>query len=173
MNSFLGEIKMFAGNYAPRNYSLCNGQILAVNQYSALFSLVGTTYGGDGRTTFGLPDCRGRIAMNQGQGPGLTHRVQGQRFGTEEVTLSSSQLPQHSHPVYVSDQAPTSNDASNAFIAKDTHYIAPNTAGAVQGAMAAGTIQNNVTETEAHPNRMPYLCLNFIICMTGVYPSRN
>ncbi len=94
---FLAEIKMFGGNFAPRNYALCDGQLLPVSQYSALFSLLGTTYGGDGRTTFGLPDLRSRFAMHKGHGPGLSNRLLGTESGQEQVTLSAGQIPPHTH----------------------------------------------------------------------------
>src|SRR3954453_18765030 len=94
---FIGEIKLFAGNFAPRGYALCNGQLLAISQNPALFSILGTTYGGNGQTTFGLPDLRGRVPMHAGQGPGLTPRSLGEQSGTETVTLLSTQMPAHSH----------------------------------------------------------------------------
>ena len=96
---FLGEIKMFGGNFAPRGYALCNGQLLAIQQNTALFALLGTTYGGNGQTTFALPDLRGRVPMSSGQGPGLTSRTLGEMSGSENVTLLSNQMPAHNHSV--------------------------------------------------------------------------
>ena len=94
---FIGDIRMFAGNFAPRNYALCDGQLVAISQNNALFSLLGTMYGGDGRTTFGLPEMRGRIPVHAGQGPGLSPRTWGQKAGTENVTITVNQLPSHTH----------------------------------------------------------------------------
>jgi microcystin-dependent protein len=98
-NPFLGQVIIFAGNFAPKGWAFCNGQLLAISQYTALFSLLGTTYGGDGRTTFGLPDLRGRVAVSAGQGPGLSNYTLGEQTGTETVTLSTQQMPQHNHIV--------------------------------------------------------------------------
>ncbi len=113
---FVGEIRMFAGNFAPRGWAFCDGQLLAVSQNDALFSLLATVYGGDGRTTFGLPDLRGRIPIHAGTGPGLSPRRLGAKFGTEEETLTVNQLPSHSHTLQVSTAAATQNSPSGEFI---------------------------------------------------------
>ena len=118
-NPYIGEIRLFAGNFAPVGFAFCNGQLLAISENSALFALIGTIYGGDGQTTFALPDLRGRLPMHQGTGPGLTTRVIGQQFGTETVTLTTAQIPAHSHPVLCSS-APSSAGPAGAFWAQTT-----------------------------------------------------
>src|SRR5665213_445536 len=115
---FLGEIRMFGGNFAPRGWQLCNGQLLAISQYSALFSILGTTYGGNGTTTFGLPNFQGTVPISQGRAPSGTTYVLGETSGTENVTLLSNQMPMHNHLVSVSAQAATQVDPTNALIAE-------------------------------------------------------
>ena len=166
---YVGEIKMFAGNFAPRGWALCDGQLLAVSQNDALFSLFGTIYGGDGRTTFGLPDMRGRIPVHAGNGPGLTNRVIGQRSGVERVTLAERELPSHNHGAvaHSSENANTTSPAGTV-PAQPTHdfYVedAPNVALHSHAVLAVGG-------SESHNNMMPTLCLNFIVALFGVYPS--
>jgi microcystin-dependent protein len=168
---FVGEIRMFAGTFAPRGWALCDGQLLAVSQNDALFSLFGTIYGGDGRTTFGLPDLRGRIPIHEGSGPGLTPRNIGARAGQENVTLTTNQLPSHSHPLQAStdiaDQAaPTGNVTAQPGTA-DLYFAA-----APVGAMASSAI-TNTGGSQPHTNVMPFLCIHFIVALVGIYPSRN
>lgn len=171
---FIGEIKMFAGNYAPRNWAFCNGQLLAVSSNDALFSLLGTMYGGDGRTTFGLPDMRGRLPVHLGNGPGLTDRRIGAKGGIEQVTLTTNQIPAHSHQLTgASTRADKANPAGSVFAhqsstgdqqflnyADDTKVMAPSAIG------YTGRGQN-------HNNMPPFQCINFIIALVGVYPSRS
>jgi microcystin-dependent protein len=167
----VGEIRIFAGNFAPRNFAFCDGQLIAVSQNDALFSLLGTTYGGDGRTTFGLPDLRGRVPVHMGQGPGLSNRPMGQRSGTERVTLAVTQLPSHTHALMASaDVGSTPNPGGNV-TARSTSVdlysdAAPTTAMASQAITSVGGGQE-------HDNMMPYLGIRFIIALAGVYPSRN
>lgn len=171
---FIGEIKMFAGNFAPQGYAFCDGQLLPISQYSALFSILGTTYGGDGRTTFALPDLRGRIPMHPGQGPGLSLRRLGERSGQESVKLSESDMPAHNHTVYGTQEAADSNSPENALWATTEgnprkiydSSPAPNAAMNPRAISSAGGDQ-------AHENRQPYLCVNFIIAIEGLYPSRG
>jgi microcystin-dependent protein len=152
---FVGEIRMFAGNFAPRGWALCDGQLLAVSQNDALFSLLGTIYGGDGRTTFGLPDLRGRIPVHEGSGPGLTPRSLGQRGGSETVTLSESQLASHGHRLRAVGARGTSGDPQGRLLAGSTvnAYGAPTNPGSMSADAldAAG--------------------VNFIIALFGVFPS--
>ena len=170
---FLGEIKMFAGNFAPRNWALCDGQLLSVSQAQALFSLLGTLYGGDGRTTFGLPDLRGRVPIHAGSGPGLTPRNQGQRGGQETASVNVNQLPSHTHSMQGSsafggDTSPANNlpaTGSGAFLYKGV----PGTT----VAMDADAIGSSGGSALPHNNVMPFLCVNFIVALFGVYPSRN
>lgn len=166
---FIGEIKMFAGTFAPRSWALCDGQLLSIPQYDALFSLLGTIYGGDGRTTFGLPDLRGRIPLHQGTGPGLTPRPIGQKSGQENVTLSVAQLPPHGHTLNASaEQADATTVAGNlrARTAEDAYSTSPDVTLASAAIAATGG-------GASHANVQPFLCINFIIALVGVYPSRS
>lgn len=171
---FVGEIRMFAGNFAPRGWAFCDGQLLAVSQNDALFSLFGTIYGGDGRTTFGLPDLRGRIPVHQGTGPGLSPRPLGQKTGTEKVTLTLNQFPSHSHMVQASNNAATSTTLNGRVLARgvepnDTFYVAP---GGTQNPLINGMVANT-GGSRSHTNMMPSLAVNFIVALVGVYPSRH
>ena len=171
---FIAEVKIFAGNYAPRGYAFCNGQLLPIAQNSALFSLIGTTYGGDGRSTLGLPDLRGRAAMHPGNGPGLTPRRLGERGGQETVPLSSGQLPAHNHTANVTLTPGNQDDPqADAYLAGGataaTHLYAP--AGtALNGKMAP---LPSFGGSQPHNNLQPFLTMNFIIALVGVYPSRG
>lgn len=172
--SFLGEIRMFAGNFAPRNWAYCDGQLMSIAQHDALYSLLGTVYGGDGRSTFGMPDLRGRAPIHQGAGVGLTRRDMGGRFGTEYVSLTATEMPQHNHPMQASLDSAEVSSPENAVIAsqkgEDTLFgpgvvdrmteLSPDAVG------YAG-------ESVPHENMMPYLALNFIICLQGTYPQRS
>jgi microcystin-dependent protein len=172
---FVGEIKMFAGNFAPRGYAFCDGQLLAVSQNDALFSLYGTIYGGDGRTTFGLPDLRGRIPLHQGQGPGLSDRRLGSKGGTEKETLTLNQTPGHTHTAQASNNPATSATLNGNVLAKgvdtsDKFYVGPVTG--QQRPMVAGMVANT-GGSRSHSNLMPTLCIHFIVALVGIYPSRH
>lgn len=169
---FVGEIRMFAGNFAPRGWAFCDGQLLAVSQNDALFSLLGTIYGGDGRTTFGLPDLRGRIPIHAGQGPGLSNRRLGSKAGAEKVTLTTNQLPSHNHGNLQGTGA-TANSTSpsgrvtgsvpNGLIYRES----------TPDSNMASTLITNTGGSRSHTNLMPFLCINFIIALVGIYPSRH
>ncbi len=167
---FVGEVRMFAGNFAPRGWALCDGQLLAVSQNDALFSLLGTIYGGDGETTFGLPDLRGRIPLHAGSGPGLSPRALGARGGAEAVTLTVNQLPSHDHgPMQFSSAAGVSNDPAAAVPAASPSndlWIED-----VQTANLDATTVSITGGSGSHNNLMPYLCINYIIALFGIYPS--
>ena len=168
---FVGEIRMFAGNFAPRGWAFCDGQLLAVSQNDALFSLLGTIYGGDGRTTFGLPEMRGRIPVHPGSGPGLTPRRLGEKAGTEKETLTVNQLPSHRHAMQASTDA--ADNASpqgrvNAQSAVVDQYIQDDP----DQALASAAV-SSVGGSRSHTNLMPTLCINFIIALVGIYPSRH
>jgi microcystin-dependent protein len=169
-NPFLGEIQLFGGNFAPRGWALCSGQLLPISQNDALYSLVGTTYGGDGQVTFGLPDLRGRRPVSQGQGPNLSNYVLGQVGGVEAVTLSTPELPGHTHQVLaVAGTASASSPAANAWAAwPDNQYTTGSPSGQLAAASTAVAGGN-----QSHDNLSPYLVVNFIIALQGVYPSRN
>ncbi len=169
---FIGQISMFAGNFAPLNYALCSGQLLAISQNTALFSLLGTTYGGDGVSTFALPDLRGRVPMHMGSGVGLTPRVIGQVFGTENVSLTTAQLPAHTHQAHCSTGG-TTDSPVNAFAGVDpAGNVAQYKMGAANASMNAAAIGGAGSDLP-HTNTQPLLAINFIIALFGVFPSRN
>lgn len=165
---FLGTITLFAGNFAPRGYIFCQGQLLLISQFSALFSLIGTSYGGDGQNTFALPNLACRAAVHQGQGPGLSNYAIGQSIGVETVTLTPTQLPTHSHSVSASSATGSSGPAG-AFWAQPGSglYYSP-AANAPMNAAALAFAGGN----QPHENMMPFLALHFIISMDGIFPSR-
>lgn len=169
---FVGEVRMFAGNFAPRGWAFCDGQLLAVSQNDALFSLFGTIYGGDGRTTFGLPDMRGRLPVHAGTGPGLSNRRLGAKGGTENVTLTTNQLPSHSHNIKASNQPATSTTPnSTSSVGKAVGYDPY-----IQEPGNELMNSNNVSSiggSRSHTNLMPFLCVNFIVSLFGIYPSRQ
>ncbi len=171
---FVGEIRMFAGNFAPRGWAFCDGQLLAVSQNDALFSLLGTIYGGDGRTTFGLPDLRGRIPIHAGSGPGLNPRRLGAKDGVEKVTVATSQLPSHTHPLQgVNTIANDPNPENHTVGISSTFdfYQTTNASGG-GGEMSTQAI-TSVGGSRSHTNLMPYLCIHYIIALFGIYPSRQ
>ncbi|NOQ63169.1 MAG: phage tail protein [Methyloprofundus sp.] len=167
-DSFTGEIRMFAGNFAPRGWAFCNGQLLNISQYDALFSLLGTNYGGDGRSSFGLPDMRGRIALHAGSGQGLSSVSIGHKGGQESVTLSANELSSHSHRVTATNKESNQADPTNHGLSQGEIYsnASPSTN------MNAAAIANTGGNT-SHNNLMPTLCIHYIISLEGVYPSRN
>jgi len=169
---FVGEIKMFAGNFAPRNWALCDGQLLAISQNSALFSLLGTIYGGDGRTTFGLPDMRGRIPIHPGTGPDLTNRPLGSKSGSENVTLTINQIPAHNHSSASTNAANKSNPADNKLADSGSKQIYTDQAGSPPATLSSLT-SPSIGGSQRHSNIMPYLCIHYIIALFGIYPSRN
>lgn len=195
---FLGEIIMFAGNFAPRGWAFCNGQLLSIQQNSALFAILGTTYGGDGQATFGLPNLQGRVPVHQGQSPGTSLYTLGQVSGTENVTLTVNELPAHSHtvalsgtgnvsvalgassangnastpgPTTVPAKVPNGLAALNAFstTAPDTTLLPVSTTTTVNVNGNTGVVGNNLPV----PIVQPYVVVNFIIAIEGIFPSRN
>lgn len=166
---FVGEIRMFAGSFAPRGWAFCDGQLLAVSQNDALFSLFGTIYGGDGRTTFGLPDLRGRIPIHAGAGPGLSDRRLGSKGGTEQVTLTANQIPSHSHPWQASGDGASAALPKEAALAATTTNVYHSSANLVG---MNGAMVGNTGGSQPHTNLMPTLCIHFIVALFGIYPSR-
>lgn len=169
---FIAEIRIFAGNFAPRGWAFCNGQLLPIAQNTALFSLIGTTYGGDGRTTTALPDLQGRSVMHPGRGPGLTDRRLGQKGGVSSVTLAESQIPNHAHSMYLNGSITgDSNNPANKLFAQSAVPEA--------SIYASSSPTQNIDELspqgggQAHNNTQPYLGINFIIALVGLYPSRS
>ncbi len=173
---FIAEIRIFAGNFAPKGWAFCDGQLLPVSQNTALFSLMGTTYGGDGRTTTALPNLKGRAPMHPGNGPGLTSRRLGEKGGVETVTLSEAQMPSHSHTLRGSTGAadeegekdPTGNVAGEPQLANSVY--SPSTANLVDLSSDTSVSQGG---GQAHNNMQPYLAMYFIIALVGLYPSRS
>lgn len=162
---FLSEIKIVSFNFAPKGWALCNGQLLPINQNQALFALLGTTYGGNGQTNFALPNVRGRVPIHMGNGHTL-----GEAAGSTAVTVNIQQLPTHTHPLNGTIVAATLDTPTNNLVAKTSinSFGGP----ASLGALAAGTV-TNVGGSQPHNNMMPYLVLNFIIALQGIFPSRN
>ena len=171
---FLAEIRMFGGNFAPRGWALCNGQLMSISQNTALFALLGTTYGGDGRVTFGLPNLQGSTPMQQGQGAGLSPRYLGEVGGSPYVTLINSEMPQHTHTALAVDDAGTTPDPTN------------NTWGqALKGRVGDNLYSNQQPNmlmnsqtvlptggSQPHNNMPPYLTITFIIALEGIFPQR-
>ncbi|WNG57681.1 phage tail protein [Archangium gephyra] len=173
---FVGEIRMFAGNFAPRGWAFCQGQILPIAQNQALFSILGTTYGGNGQTTFALPDLRGRYPMQPGQGPGLSPRTLGEQGGSETVTLIANQMPAHTHALTAHGAAGDSISPQGGFNAGLTlsgtgqpESLYASSADTTMNPAAIGIAGGS----QPHNNMSPFLCLNFIIALEGIYPSRN
>ena len=201
MEPFIGQIIMFAGNFAPRDWAFCQGQTLAISEYTALFSIIGTTYGGNGRTTFDLPDLRGRAPIGQGQGNGLTSRIMGEQIGIEDITLSTAQMPIHSHAaettisgssvtakLKASSAEGTTNVPLNNYLAKPSNIglqsinmydssadieMASDAIEIDLSAVTANTTSDDTGGNSAHNNIQPSLVMNYIICVNGVYPSRS
>ena len=166
---FIAEIRIFAGNFAPRSWAFCDGQLLPIPQNTALFSLIGTTYGGDGRTTTALPNLQGRAPMHPGRGPGLTSRRLGQRGGVEMVTLTEAQMPNHTHQAVGQGEDANSTNPANRYLASgNAAYKAPPATGAMSDAVLEST-----GGSQPHNNMQPYLTINFIIALQGLYPSRG
>lgn len=169
---FLAEIRIFSGNFAPRGWALCNGQILAISQNAALFSLLGTSFGGNGTSNFALPNLQGVAPMHWGNGPGLTPRVLGESGGSQTVTLLSSEIPAHPHAFNCGAGSKGDTDTVSGQVLADEktggiQTYATSTDGTVMGALAA------TPASQPHENMQPYEVLNFIIALQGIYPTRS
>lgn len=173
---FIGEIRMFGGNYAPEKWAFCNGQIVAITSFQALYSLIGTTYGGDGRTTFGLPDLRGRAPIHYGQGPGLTNYPLGARTGQDRTVLTEANMPAHRHQILADDTGSSPSGPVYAFcgptslVDADFDIYSDDTSDVAQ--LSPSTLS---TAGQAIPveNKAPYQVINFIIALEGAYPPRS
>lgn len=175
MEPFLGMVGLFGFNFEPRGWAFCSGQILPIAQNSALFALLGVTYGGNGQTTFALPDLRGRVPIGQGQGPGLTPHPIGEVAGTETVTLIQTQMPAHNHLLNVSTQGAGSDSPSGSVLAVSAlaDGTVVNTYGSTITATANPQSIGVAGGTQPHPNMQPYLVMNYCIALEGIFPSRN
>lgn len=168
--AFVGEIRMLACNFPPRGWAFCNGQLLPISQNTALFSLLGTMYGGDGRSTFALPNLQAACAIGQGQGPGLTDRVVGESGGSATVSLLPTQIPAHAHTLMASSSALT-NDPSGASLANVASGASAYRIPGATTSMAAEAL-SPAGGSQPHNNRPPYLALNFCIALQGIFPPR-
>jgi len=170
---FVAEIRMFAGNFAPKGWALCDGQLLPISQNTALFSLLGTFYGGDGKSTFALPNLQGSAPLGQGQGAGLSDYFLGQQSGSEFVTLITSEMPFHNH------QVQGNFNLGDLFTPAPLNALANSDPGSAYSTASANVVQMSFNATSAaggslpHNNMMPYLCVLFIIAMQGVFPPRG
>lgn len=179
MDPYIGEIRMFGGNFAPQGWNFCDGSLLSIVEYDTLFQLINTTYGGDGQSTFSVPDLRGRVPLNQGTGPGLFNYTIGQIGGVEQVALITQQLPVHNHALVAAGtpgdtnipsstsvpafMGPTGETRTNTYITYD---------GSTQVTLAGGSI-GVAGASQAHSNIQPTLAINYIISLFGIYPSQN
>lgn len=176
-NPYIGEIRMVAFTFAPNGWADCNGQLQAISQNTALFSLLGTTYGGNGQTTFALPDLRGRVPVHTGQGPSLGNRVQGEIGGLEQVSLTTAQLPSHIHPATAN--VPVTNAVANQ-TQPDGHRLATAndgesnySDGAAKGNVEAAVSIGSAGGGQPHENMPPFLTIRFLIAMVGIFPPRS
>ena len=170
---YVGEIRMFGGSFAPAGWAMCQGQLLPISENETLFNLIGTTYGGDGQQTFGLPDLQGRTPVHQGQGPGISQNyLIGEKGGVESVTLSTQQMPQHNHQMLASTNPGTQVNASGNIISSSLSIkffiedIPPD------ANLAAGVV-GPVGGSQPHENTQPYLCISYIISLFGIFPTQN
>jgi microcystin-dependent protein len=168
---FLGEIRMFGFNFAPQGWALCDGQLLPISQNAALFDLLGTTYGGDGTTTFALPNLQSRVPIHQGQGAGLSSYVAGQAGGTETVTLAAAQMPEHTHSVKASSSAAASDKPEGSALAQSHSHIY--TAEPDTSTVMNANMLGDAGGSASHDNIQPYLAVNFCIALTGIFPAQN
>jgi microcystin-dependent protein len=173
-NPFVAEIRIFAGNFAPTGWATCDGQLMPISQNTALFSLLGTTYGGDGKSTFAIPNLQGSAPLQAGQGPGLSLRDLGETSGEQNVTLLDSEMPAHSHGAVGSTGSNSSSPTGNAWASGQKlgggNVYAPSSGSNVQMSPAATSITGG---SQPHNNMPPYLCLTFIIALQGVFPPRS
>ena len=172
---FIGEVRMFGGYFAPEGFAFCDGQLLSVSQHSDLFSLIGTIYGGDGESTFGLPDLRGRTPIHMGTGADLSPRLIGQRLGTEDETINANTMPTHTHSINASSDTVSESNPTNNLPGKDT---TPNLYRNAAFPPPGQTTMNNAMVqntggSQRHNNMMPFLAVHFIIALYGIYPSET
>jgi microcystin-dependent protein len=161
---YVGEIRMFAGNFAPAGWMFCEGQLLPISENETLFQLIGTTYGGDGQSTFALPDLRGRLPLHMGNG-----FIQAETGGAEEITLTVNQIPHHTHPLLASQKVSTTSQPGGAVLAQASHlnlYLEDQPTDLMSPSAVAP-----VGGSQPHTNFQPYLCVNFIISLFGIFPS--
>jgi microcystin-dependent protein len=180
MDPFIGQITIFGCNFAPRNWALCEGQLLAISQNAALFSLLGTSFGGNGTSTFALPDLRGRAPVGFGQGPGLSNYAVGETGGQESVRIDASSYPAHSHALFAAASPATTNTPGGSIEAEGqtggrggTINLALYSASGTRTPLASGALTGAAGGGQPHNNLQPYLALNFCIALQGIFPSRS
>jgi microcystin-dependent protein len=169
---FVGEIRMFAGSFAPLDWMFCEGQLLPISENETLFTLIGTTYGGDGQQTFGLPDLRGRVPIHMGNGAGLSNRIIGEMSGVETVTLNTNQIPAHSHTFLGTSSTASATSPANNVVATPSSIDLYRPTAVPAAAMAANAlgVQGG---SQPHENMQPFLCVSFIISLFGIFPNQN
>lgn len=175
--SYVGEVRPFAGNFAPRGWHLCDGTLLSIAEYQTLYALIGTTFGGNGTTNFALPDLRGRAAIGQGQGLGLTDRTLGEASGTENVTVLTTEIPPHTHTLSATTATGTSTNANGLLPGAPASptaflYLDASTGTNTDAPPAADSV-TPTGGTQPHGNMMPSLAMSYIISLYGIFPSRN
>ncbi len=166
---YVGEIRIFAGNFAPSGWMFCSGQLLSIPSYSTLFSLIGTTYGGNGTSTFALPDLRGRVPIHMGQGPGFSNYVIGQNGGAEQVTLTLDQIPSHTHIPIGNSTGGSNNPSNNYWASSNAKAYSAGPGNTTMNGSAIGSAGGS----QPHDNMLPFLGLNFIISLLGIFPSQT
>ncbi|MBK1665245.1 phage tail protein [Rhodospirillum rubrum] len=174
VDAYLGEIRLFAGNWVPQQFVACDGSLLPINQNQALFAVLGVVFGGDGVATFGVPDLRGRVPLHKGQGTGLTPRVLGQAVGAETVTVAAAQMPAHNHTLFACSDPATVNSPINALPATApagyTQFVTNQPGQTLTKLQLAEAAVSPVGSGDAHANVMPSLALTFILCSQGIFP---
>lgn len=169
---YVGEIRLVGFNFAPAGWMFCNGQLLPISEFETLFNLIGTTYGGDGQTTFALPNLQSRIIVHQGQGPGLSFYTLAEAGGVESVTLTTPQIPVHNHSANCSSSAGSQSSPVNNIWSADAAGLTAEYSNSHSGSMNANAI-GVAGGSQPHENRMPFLAMNYIISMFGVFPSQT
>lgn len=180
MEPFIGQIMMVGFNFEPRGWAFCDGRLLSISQYTALFSLLGTTYGGDGRTTFALPDLRGRVAVGMGIGQGLSSVQIGEKAGAEQITLSTNNMPSHSHSLQASNESGTASTPVGNYPAvskfqedRESPVVSVNSYGNTANSAMASPAISSAGGNMPFNNRNPYLGVNYVIALVGIFPSKN
>jgi microcystin-dependent protein len=171
--AYVGEIRAFCGNFAPVGWALCDGSVLSIANYQVLFTLIGTTYGGNGTSTFALPDLRGRAVIHQGQGAGLSGYAMGQQAGAEMVTLSTAQMASHTHSFAATNTAGSTPSPSPTVILASTPSGFPIYDGSATPVALSPHAVTSAGASHPHNNRQPYLAITYIIALEGIYPSQN
>ena len=174
VDAYIGEIRLMGFNFAPKDWAKCEGQLLAIVQHTALFSLLGTQFGGDGRTTFALPDLRGRAAISYGQGHDLSNYFFGQRGGWEEILLTQNEMPAHSHTINANNEQANQESPQNNYLAQVTFPQAMGYNNQLKNKVQLNQASiNNTGGNQPHENRSPFLALNYCIALTGIFPNRS